>query len=132
MSNAELGDGEPSPPHVQTPADWIEVRRGFGSIDLFEDLRRGEFVTASGLNDGGFIVWRKARSGAAQEVSPRRKAMQAAQEIDETCIEQDDSGHRDEMTTRSAVCPRMQRHYSAIRSGRWRFSFVEQVRRFLA
>ena len=39
-------------------SDWIEVRRGYGEIEL-SSLNPDEFVTASGLNDGGFIVWRK-------------------------------------------------------------------------
>lgn len=43
---------------IQTPADWVEVRRGFGEFTLLE-LRDDEFITASGLDDGGWIVWRK-------------------------------------------------------------------------
>lgn len=42
---------------------WIEVRRGRGSIEL-GSLADGEFVTASGDHDGGYIVWRK--SGESQ------------------------------------------------------------------
>lgn len=41
--------------------DWtneaVEVRRGFGLFTM-ADLGDDEFVTASGLNDGGYIVWK--------------------------------------------------------------------------
>jgi hypothetical protein len=49
------------------PADWIEVRRGFGSIDLYEDLKRNAIVTASGLQDGGYIVWKRANADSTGE-----------------------------------------------------------------
>ena len=35
---------------------WIEIRRGFGELDL-STLNPGEFATASGLHDEGFVVW---------------------------------------------------------------------------
>ena len=40
---------------------WIEVRRGFGRIEL-KTLAPDEFVTASGERDGGYIVWRKSEN----------------------------------------------------------------------
>jgi hypothetical protein len=46
-----------------TPSNWIELRRGFGEFVL-DLLGPGEFVTASGLHDGGWIVWKAAEADA--------------------------------------------------------------------
>jgi hypothetical protein len=41
---------------------WLKIRRGHGPLSL-STLGRGEFVTASGFDDGDYIIWRKADHG---------------------------------------------------------------------
>lgn len=40
------------------PDDWVVVRRGFGKVNLWE-LAEDEYVTASGLRDGGYVVLKR-------------------------------------------------------------------------
>lgn len=57
-------------PCHRSPSAVREVRRGFGEVTM-SSLGPGQFVTASGRLDGGYIVWEEA--GLAAETAPKEK-----------------------------------------------------------
>jgi len=52
------GDSAEKKPWLESYG-WVAVKRGFGEF-ILSDLNSDECVTASGLHDGGWIVWRRA------------------------------------------------------------------------
>jgi hypothetical protein len=56
----------------EAPHNSVTVRFGFGEFDL-STLKEDEFVTASGLNDGGWVVCKRLPSTPEETGPPKRK-----------------------------------------------------------